>query len=72
MATNDRLYVGFWDETASQGNVFRIEKTQTTATPVNGGSYATGAFNGRFFHKSGGGGWILNNVGGLIPPPLPT
>ena len=71
-ATNDRLYVGFWDESSTRGNVFRIEKAIAAATPVNGGTYATGAYNGRFYNKVGAGGWGLNNTGGLIPPPLPT
>ncbi|HEY4184219.1 MAG TPA: hypothetical protein VGP07_04085 [Polyangia bacterium] len=69
---NDRLYVGFWDETTTLGNVFRIEKTSTTATPVAGGTFASGAYNGRFFHISGSGtGWALNNATSAIVPPLP-
>jgi hypothetical protein len=75
---NHRLYVGFWDETSSQGNVFRLEKAVTTATPVSGASYdghngtPSGGFSGRFYHRVGAGGWLLNNVGGSIIPPLPT
>jgi len=69
---NDRLYVGFWDETTTLGNVFRIEKTVTAATSVAGGTYASGAYNGRFFHISGSGtGWALNNATSALVPPLP-
>jgi hypothetical protein len=75
---NHRLYVGFWDETSSQGNVFRLQKAVTTATPVSGASFdghngtPSGGFSGRFYHRVGAGGWVLNNVGGSIIPPLPT
>ncbi len=70
----DRLYVGFWDESSNQGNVFRLEKLIATATAVGGGTYAGGAFNGRFFHRTdpANNTWLLNNAGGLVVPPLPT
>jgi hypothetical protein len=67
-----RLYFGFWDETSSKGNLFRIDKAVTTATPVAGGQYTTGGYTGAFFHKDGAGPWTLNNTGGTIPPPLPA
>jgi hypothetical protein len=69
---NDRLYVGFWDETSSQGSAFRIEKTTAASTSVNDGTHASGAFSARFYHKVGAGNWALNNAGGQAVPPIPT
>jgi hypothetical protein len=75
---NHRLYAGFWDESSAQGNVLELQKAVTTATPVSGASYdghngtPSGGFSGRYYHKVGPGGWVLNNIGGLVPPPLPT
>lgn len=70
----DRLYLGFWDETSNSGNVFRLQKNiGGSPTPVAGQSYADGAFSGRFYHRTDATSntWLLNNQGGLTPPPLP-
>lgn len=76
----DRLYVGFWDEASAQGNIFRIDKAITTATPVSGASYGghngtpSGGFSGQFYNRVATGAWGLNYSGSPPPavPPLPT
>ena len=77
--SNDRLYVGFWDETSAQGNIFRIDKVVTAATPpVSGASYdghngtPSGGFAGQFYSRVSPGAWGLQNLGGTLVPPLPT
>jgi hypothetical protein len=65
---SDRLYVGFWDPTANQGNVLRLTRAQDTATTVDGATYAGGGLAGRYFYNTGGG-WAAQPG---APPALPS
>jgi hypothetical protein len=52
--------------------VFRIERSHAEATDAAGVPYNDGAFAGRAYNKIGTGGWVINNMSGVFPPPLPS
>jgi hypothetical protein len=65
---NDRLYVGFYNPSTSEGNVYRLSRVQDAATTVDGATYAATGFSGRSFYNTGAG-WVAQPG---APPPLPT
>ena len=69
----DRLYFGFWDETADPptGNVYRLTRNAAMETPVTGARYSSDAFAARVFTATGAGGAVEWTGTSVATPPYP-